>query len=251
MIAAPRWWRVVERSVIAYRRNWLILLSGFGEPLFYLLGVGYGVGGLVGSVGHLPYAVFVAPALMATSAMNGAIYDSTFNLFFKLKVSRVYDAILSTPLTPRDVAAGEIAWALTRGTIYAAGFLLMMVALGLARGPWSVLALPAAMLIGLAFAAVGCAATTYMRWWTDFDKVTLAQLPLFLFSGTFFPIDGYPAAVRWVVEVLPLYRGVHLLRGLTTGAPGPSLLLDAGYLAALGVVGLAVMERRLSKLLLR
>ena len=247
--------RLVERAVIAYRRNWWILATGFFEPVFYLFGLGYGVGSLVGGVTlpdgqHVSYQVFVAPALMATSAMNGAIYDSTFNLFFKLKVAKLYDAILATPMTPADVAVGEIAWALLRGTIYAFGFVVVMAVLHLVSSPWALLALPGAMLIGLAFAAAGCAATTYMRWWTDFDKVNLVQLPMFLFSGTFFPVSLYPGPLRWLVEALPLYRGVHLLRGLTTGALDPSLLVDVAYLAGLGVVGLAVMQRRLTRLLL-
>ena len=247
--------RLVERAVVAYRRNWWILATGFFEPVFYLFGLGYGVGSLVGTVTlpggqHVPYQLFVAPALMATSAMNGAVYDSTFNLFFKLRIVKLYDAILATPLTPSDVAIGEIAWALLRGTIYAVGFIAVMAALGLAPSPWALLAVPASMLIGLAFAAVGCAATTYMKWWTDFDKVNLVQLPMFLFSGTFFPVSLYPGAVRWLVEVLPLYRGVHLLRGLTTGQLDPTLLVDVAYLVGLGLVGLLILERRLARLLL-
>ena len=246
--------RLIERAVVAYRRNWWIFVSGFAEPVFYLFGLGYGVGSLVGGVnvdGHLvPYAVFVAPALMATSAMNGAIYDSTFNLFFKLRIIKLYDAILATPLGPNDVAAGEIAWALLRGTIYATGFIVVIALLHLAVSPWAILALPGAMLIGLAFAAAGCAATTYMKWWTDFDKVALVQLPLFLFSGTFFPVSLYPGAVRWVVEVLPLYRGVHMLRELTTGHVDPVLLVDVAYLVAMGAAGFLVLERRLARLLL-
>jgi lipooligosaccharide transport system permease protein len=251
----PRSMRLVERSVAAYRRNWPLLVSGAVEPVFYLLGIGYGVGGLVGSVagpnGHpLPYAVFVAPALMATSAMNGAIFDSTFNLFFKLKITKIYDAMLSTPLEPSDIAVGEVTWALLRGTVYATGFIVIMAALHLLLSPWALLAIPAAMLIGLAFAAVGCALTTFMRWWTDFDKINMAILPLFLFSGTFFPVTLYPGPLRWVVEASPLYRGVHLLRGLTTGDVTPVLAIDVLYLGVLGVVGVAVLRRRLRKLLL-
>ncbi len=246
---------LVERSLVAYRRNWPLLASGGLEPLFYLVGFGFGVGSLVGSVPGpdgrpLPYAVFVAPALMATAAMNGAIFDSTFNLFFKLKITKLYDAILATPIEPRDLGMGEVAWSVLRGSIYATGFVVIMAALGLLRSPWAILALPGAMLIGLAFAAVGCALTTFMTWWTDFDKVNLAILPLFLFSGTFFPVSLYPGLLRWVVEASPLYRGVHLLRGLTTGEVEPLLAVDVAYLVALGVAGGLVLERRLRKLLI-
>jgi lipooligosaccharide transport system permease protein len=252
---AGRRLRLVERSLIAYRRNWWILLSGFFEPVFFLFGLGYGVGSLVGGVTlsdgrHVSYQVFIAPALMAVSAMNGAMFESTFNLFFKLKIAKLYDTILTTPLTPGDVATGEIAWALLRGTLYAAAFVIVMAVLGLTVTPLAVLTIPGAMLIGLAFAAIGCAATTWMRWWTDFDKVNLVQLPIFLFSGTFFPVSLYPAGIRWLVELSPLYRGVHLLRGFALGQLDAGLFLDAAYLAALGAVGLLVLRRRLAGLLL-
>lgn len=247
MSLAPR---LVERSLTAYRRNWPVLISGAAEPIYFLFGIGFGVGSLVGSVGGLPYAVFVAPGLMAVTAMNGAIFDSTFNLFFKIKVSRIYEAMLTTPIEPRDIAAGEVAWALLRGTLYAAGFIALMAVFGLIRSPWAILAVPGAMLIGLAFASVGCALTTFMRWWTDFDYINLAILPLFLFSGIFFPVSLYPGVLRWVVEVSPLYRGVHLLRSFTIGDVTLWNVYDVAYLVALGAIGVLILERRLRRLLL-
>jgi lipooligosaccharide transport system permease protein len=187
---------------------------------------------------------------MAASAMNGAIYDSTFNVFHKLKFSKTYDAVLSTPLTVVDVALGEIAWALGRGLLYASAFLVTMSAMGLVASPWAVLTIPAATLIGFAFAAVGIAATTYMRTWHDMDLVQLAVLPMFLFSATFYPLTTYPPAVRWLVELTPLYHGVALIRGLTTGLLTWSMLVDVAYLVALGVLGVVVAARRLDRLLL-
>src|SRR2546422_3895011 len=147
-----------ERNTILYRRNWLLIVSGFLEPLLYLLAIGFGVGALVGSAINvngrpIPYAVFVAPAMMASSAMNGAIYETAFNFFYKLKYVKLYDAILATPLGVADVALGEVAWALIRGTLYALGFIVAMAALGLIMSPWALLAVPAAMLIGFTFAA--------------------------------------------------------------------------------------------------
>jgi lipooligosaccharide transport system permease protein len=247
--------RLVERNLMVYRRTWMILVSGFFEPLLYLLGVGFGIGSLVGSVATeggrvVPYAVFVAPALMASSAMNGAIYDSTFNFFFKLKYAKIYDGVLATPVAPADVARGEIAWALIRGTLYAIAFLVVMVALGLVASPWAVLAVPASILLGFSFAAMGCAATTFMRSWQDFDLVQLVLLPLFLFSATFFPITVYPAAMRLVVELSPLYHGIHLIRGLTTGAVGWGLLVDMAFVAGLGLAAMAITSRRLRGLIL-
>ena len=255
-VAAPRAGRLVERNILVYRRIWLVLVSGFFEPLFYLLGIGFGIGSLVGTVPGLEgqalsYAAFVAPAMMASSAMNGAIYDSTFNVFFKLNYDKVYDAVLATPLGPADVAVGEVAWALMRGSLYAVGFLSVMIALGLVSSPWAVLALPAAMLVGFTFAALGMAATSFMRTVQDFDLIFLVTLPLFLFSGTFYPLSAYPPELQLAVQLTPLYHGVDLIRGLTTGALGPGLLVDAAYLAALGLVGLAIVSRRLEKLLLK
>jgi lipooligosaccharide transport system permease protein len=246
--------RLIERNLMATRRQWMIIVTGFFEPVFFLFSVGIGISKLVGTVpvaGHaVAYTAFVAPGLMAASAMNGAVYDSTFNVFFKLKFAKTYDAILSTPLSVGDVAIGEIGWALGRGLLYAAAFLVTMAAMGLVQSPWAVLALPAATLIGFAFAAVGIATTSYMRSWQDFDVVQLAVLPMFLFSATFYPLATYPPAVRWIVELTPLFHGVSLIRGLTTGLLGWSMLVDVGYLVALGLVGLTVAARRLERLLL-
>ncbi len=248
--------RVIERNLMVYRRTWIVIVSGFFEPLFYLLGIGFGLGALVGAVTGpggqpVPYGVFVAPGLLASSAMNGAIYDSTFNVFFKLRYARTYDAMLSTPLGIGDVALGEVGWALIRGTLYATGFLAVMALLGLVRSPWIVLALPGAMLIGFAFAAVGMAATTFMRSWTDFDWIFVVILPLFLFSATFYPIETYPEALRAVIGLTPLYHGVDLLRSLSLGVIGPGLLVHVAYLVAMGLAGLWVVSRRLDRLLLK
>lgn len=243
--------KVLERDVLVYRRNWTIIVSGFFEPVFFLLGIGFGVGTLVGDIGDIPYAAFVAPGLMATAAMNGALFEATFNLFFKLKYAKTFDAMLSTPLGPSDVAVGEVSWALTRGLLYAAAFLLVMLALGLVRSPLGILMVPGALLIGLAAAAVGMAATTFMRKWQDFDVVTVVTMPMFLFSGTFFPISVYPDWLETFVELTPLYRGVHMLRSFSLGEIGPMLLVDIAYLGAMGLVGVAITSRRLRGLLLK
>ncbi|HEU4671533.1 MAG TPA: ABC transporter permease [Candidatus Limnocylindrales bacterium] len=256
LIAGPRAPRLVERNVMVYRRTWLVIVSGFFEPLFYLLGIGFGLGALIGTVPGpggqpIPYGVFVAPGLLATSAMNGAVYESTFNVFFKLRYSKTYDAILSTPLGIGDVAVGEVAWSLIRGGLYAVGFLVVVVLLGLARSPLAVLAVPAALLIGFAFASVGMAATTWIRSWQDFDFIIVVTLPLFLFSATFYPITAYPEPLRTLVTITPLYQGVSLLRQLTTGAVDPSIVVNVVYLAVLGFAGLLVVARRLDRLLLK
>jgi lipooligosaccharide transport system permease protein len=247
---------LLERGLLVYRRLWLIIFSGLFEPLFYLFAMGTGLGALVGTItgpGNVPigYAEFIAPGLLAASAMNGAVYDATYNIFFKLKYGRVYDAMLATPLGPIDIALGEIAWSLLRGGLYAAGFLLVMLGMGLISSAWALLALPAALLIALAFAAVGMAATTFMRSWQDFEFVQLAILPMFLFATTFYPLSVYPHGVQWLVQCLPLYHGVELMRALTTGLVDWGLLGHVAYFAAMAVIGLVIAARRLSILLLR
>ncbi len=243
--------RVLERNVLQYRRTWWVLLSGFFEPVFYLLGLGFGLGAIVGDIEGIPYAMFVAPALMATSAMNGAIYDSTFNLFYKLKYAHTYDAMLATPMTAQDVAIGEVTWALIRGLMYAVAFLVVMILLGLVASPLALLAVPASVLVGFAAAGVATAATTWVRSWQDFDLVFVVTMPLFLFSATFFPITTYPEPLRTLVELTPLYRGVHLIRALTTDQLDPTIVLDVVYLAVMGLVGLAITSRRMGRLLLK
>ena len=246
--------RVVERNTLAYRRMWLAFVSGLFEPLLYLLSIGIGVGGLVGKVPGpggqpIPYDQFVAPGLMAAAAMNGAVLDTTFNFFFKFKYAHTYDAMLATPLEVGDVAQGELTWALIRGAIYSAAFLVTMLCLGLVGSWWAVLALPAAALVAFGFAGAGIAAATYMRSWTDFDFVNLALIPMFLFAATFFPLSQYPTGLQWVVRCTPLYQGVALERGLTTGQLTWTMLLNVVYLVALGALGVKLATRRLKRLL--
>ena len=247
---------VLERNFLVYRHLWILILSGFFEPLFYLFAARVGLGELVGNVqdgagNPITYTVFVAPALLASSAMNGAVYESTFNIYFKLKFAKTYDAMLATPLRPLDIAVGEITWCLMRGAIYATGFLLVMWVTGLARSPWTILALPAALLVGFAFAAVGMAATSYMRSWQNFDMVNLVTLILFLFSATFFPLSVYPDGVQLVAQLSPLYHGVSLIRGLTLGIIEPSLITHTLFLIVMGAAGLTIANKRLGILLLK
>lgn len=249
--------RLVERNFLSFRKanGWLVIVSGFYESLLYLLAMGLGVGALIGNVHDgavtLGYAVFVAPALMASSAMQGAVNESIFNTYYKLRHAKLYDAVLSTPLTMLDVALGEVTWALLRGVSYAMGFIVVMAALGLVQSWLAVFAVPAALLVSAAFAGCGIAVTTFIRSWNDFAIVQLVVLPLFLFSATFYPLATYPGVLRVVVQLTPLYHGVHMVRGLTTGHAGADLLIDAAYLALMGLAGVTLAARRLTLLLLR
>jgi lipooligosaccharide transport system permease protein len=242
---------LVERNLIVYRRAWLIIASGFFEPVFYLLSIGVGLGALVGDVTDdgraLEYTAFVAPALLAASAMNGVMTDVTSNIFWRLRYGKVYEAMLATPLGVTDVAVGEILVALMRGVLYAAGFLGVMLALGLVHSWWALLALPAATLIGFAFATLGLAATTYMRHPGDAQLLQLALLPMFLFSTTFFPLSEYGPEAQVLVQATPLYHGIELLRALTTGTVDAGLLGQVAYLAAMSAICLVAATRRLER----
>jgi lipooligosaccharide transport system permease protein len=246
---------LIERSFLVHRSSWLLVLSGFFEPLFYLLAFQVGFGQLVDRVSgpdgiQLSYVAFVAPGLLACSAMNGAVFDSTFNVFFKLRYAKLYDAMLATPLGPFDVAIGEIGWALLRGGAYAVAFLLVLAGMGLVFSPWALLMLPAALLVAFAFAAVGMAATTFIRSTQDFDLIQLAIIPMFLFSTTFYPLEVYPRPLQIVVECFPLYHAVELMRRLCTGMVDLAMLGHAGYFLLLGGIGVLCAARRLSRLLL-
>ncbi len=245
--------RMVERSLMVNRHTWLLIISGFFEPLLYLLSVRIGFKELVGDVSSagraIPYDEFVAPALMAASAMNGAVYETTTNVYFKFRHARLYDAVLSTPMTPADVALGEIMFAVMRGGLYSTAFLVTMWALGMTGSPWVVLALPICVLIGFAFAAVGMALTTFMRGWADFEYIAAITLPLFLFSATFYPLGSYGGS-GWIVQLSPLYHGVALVRAVNLGVFEWAMVTHVAVLLALTVAGVAVASRRIARLLL-
>jgi lipooligosaccharide transport system permease protein len=247
---------IVERNVVAYRRQWVAFLTGFFEPVFYLFSLGLGLGSLIGHVTlpsgqEVSYPQYVAPAMLAMAAMNGAVFDATYNMFFKLRYAHTFEAMLATPVRPRDIALGEMAWSLMRSTVYVTGFLAISVALGLATSWWALLAVPAAIVIGVVFSGLGMAATSWIRNFVDFDYIQMALVPLTLLSATFFPIEAYPPSLRWLVELSPLYHGVVIERALMLGEVTPALLLDAAVLVAVGAVGLWVARRRLTVLLLR
>jgi len=247
---------VAGRNLVAARHiaYWWVLFSGFFEPLLYLWSIGIGVGALVGDLRlsdgrTVSYPAFVAPAMLAASAMQGALAESTFNFFGKMKYMRLYDAVLATPVAPMEIAIGELLWAMLRGAVYSAAFLAIMVWMDLTTPLWALAAFPAAMVVGFAFGALGMMLATFVRSWQDFDYVMVAMFALFLFSGTFAPVSDFHPALRVIVELTPLYHGVEVVRALTTGVLPPALLWHVGYLAVLTMVGLAIAARRMNRLL--
>jgi len=247
---------VLGRGLLATRStNWLIVLTGVFEPIFYLLALGIGLGSYIGGVTDglgnvIPYAAFIAPALLAVSAMNGAIYDSTWNVFFKMHFSKLYQGMLATSLGPLDVALGEISQALLRGAAYGTTFLLVMQALGLNLSWTAVFALPAILVIAFAFASLGMGITSYLKTVQQMGWVQFVLLPMFLFSATFYPLSVYPQAIQWVIQALPLWHGVELVRGLTTGALSFGMLWHVSYFAVMIALGMFFTTRRLRVLFL-
>ncbi|MDF5756693.1 ABC transporter permease [Spongiactinospora sp. TRM90649] len=248
---------VLARNVGALRSGpyyWLVVVSGFFEPLLYLLSIGVGVGALVGGMPMgdgrtVDYAAYVAPAMVAVAAMSGALSETTYNFFFKMRYAKTLEAVLATPVRPMEVALGELLWAVTRGAFYTVMFLVVMVALGLCGPAAAAAALPGAVLVGVAFAAAGLAVSTLLRGWQDFDLIAVVQFTLFLFSGAFSPVADYPPVFATLVTLTPLYHGVELVRGLVLGGGGP-LWGHAAYLAVMSAAGLWFAARRLGRRLL-
>ncbi|MET0200265.1 MAG: ABC transporter permease [Gaiellaceae bacterium] len=247
---------VVQRGLVAARSSsWVVVVSGFFEPVFYLLSMGIGLGAMVGDVATsggmvVSYAAFIAPALLAVSAMNGAIYDSTWNVFFKLNYGKLYEGMLATSLGPLDVALGEILYALLRGLLYATGFMIIMQFLGLNLAWTAILAIPAVLLIAFGFASLGMAVTSYMKTFQQMDWINIVLLPMFLFSATLYPITVYPEWVQGIIQAFPLWHAVELIRGLTTGSLQPAMWIHVLYFVVMIAVGLVFTTKRLRALFL-
>ena len=248
--------QLLERGLIVFRSStWMIVLSGFLEPVLYLLSFGYGIGKLLPSIdvggGSVKYAVFIAPALLATSAMNGAIYDSTMNVFFKLNHDRIYHGMLATSMGPLDVALGEIGWALLRGFSYASAFMVVAIPLGLIPSIWGILAIPAAVLIAFGFASCGMAITSYMKSYQQLEIVNMLLLPMFLFSGSFFPLSVFPEWLQFTANLLPLTHAINLVRGLCLGNINMALAGHAMYFVIMIICGLFFTTKRLNALFMK
>jgi len=243
------WWR----NFAMYRRTWkLNLLPNFFEPLLYLLSIGIGVGAYVTEMGGTSYVAFLAPGLVAVAAMNGASFEVTYNAFVRMNFEKTYAAMLTTPIQPDDVLAGEVLWAVTRASIYGGAFLVVLAAMGLAPLPAALWALPLLPLAGLLFAALGIAFSLRVP---NIELLnfyfTLFLTPLFLFSDVFFPLqERLSGAWLWLAEALPLLHPVRLVRHAFRGEWSPILLWDLAYVlavsAALLALAIRVSRRRLA-----
>jgi lipooligosaccharide transport system permease protein len=248
---------ILERSLVALKSsNWFPVVSGFLEPLLYLFSFGYGVGSLIGDIqvsnGEVvSYAMFIAPGLLATSAMNGAIYDSTWNVYFKLHEGKIYHGMLATSLGPLDVALGEILTALIRGFAYAVGFMAVATPMGLIPSWWGVLAIPAAVLIAFGFASIGMAITSYFKSYQQMGLINISLLPIFLFSGSFYPLSVFPDWAQIIIKTLPLWHAIEMIRNLSLGIINLTLLGHVAYFLVMIFVGLFFTTRRLNALFMR
>ena len=248
---------ILERSLVALKSsNWFPVVSGFLEPLLYLFSFGYGVGTLIGDIqvsnGQVvSYAMFIAPGLLATSAMNGAIYDSTWNVYFKLHEGKIYHGMLATSLGPLDVALGEILTALLRGFAYAVGFMAVATPMGLIPSWWGVLAIPTTVLIAFGFASIGMAITSYFKSYQQMGLINISLLPIFLFSGSFYPLSVFPDWAQIIIKTLPLWHAIEMIRNLSLGIINISLLGHIAYFVVMVVVGLFFTTKRLNALFMR
>jgi lipooligosaccharide transport system permease protein len=234
-----------------YRRTWRgSIYSGVLNPVLYLGAMGLGLGTLVdqhgtASIGGVSYLAFLAPGLLAAAAMQTAMGESTYPVYGSVKWMKTYQAAIASPLRPADLFHGHLLWTTLRLTMNSAVFLAVMAVFGAIRSPWAAVALPAAVLTGLAFGAPIEAYSMTVTKDTSFAMLfRFGIIPLFLFSGTFFPVTQLPAVVRPLAYLTPLWHGVALCRSLSLGTAQPgSSALDAGYLAAVTVLGVVAGNR--------
>jgi lipooligosaccharide transport system permease protein len=244
-------WHLWQRDAAIYRRTYKMnILPNFFEPFLYLLAMGLGLGAYLSRIKGYPYLDFIAPGLVATAAMFGTSFEVTFNCFVKMQFGRVYDAVMSTPLTIEDIGLGELLWGTTRSLIYGTLFLAIAASFGTVHSWWAILAPVAVAMVGMMFSVIGLSFTAvipiidlYSYYWTMFIT------PMFLFSGVFFPLDRLPGWVRSVAWFIPLHQAVDLMRSLILtgdiGAAGAAAAWIAVVTAGLFVVPLNLLRRRL------
>jgi lipooligosaccharide transport system permease protein len=245
------WRRVLEYWTIQYRQHWRsTAFSSFLTPLLFLGAMGYLLGPMVdggerGGVPGVAYVAFLAPGLLAAQAMQSAVSDSTYTVLAGIKWRRFYHAMLATPLGVRDVLVGHLVFVLFRVTLTSAVFLAIAGVLGAVRSWWALLALPVAVLCGMAFATPVFAFSATQSDGTNFNVLLrFGVMPLFLFSGTFFPVEQLPVWMQPVAWATPLGHAVQLCRDLTLGTPQPGpAVLHVGYIVAWMVVGFWLATR--------
>jgi lipooligosaccharide transport system permease protein len=251
MIAAVR---MMQRNALVYRRIWRgSAFTSFLQPTLFLLAMGLGLGAIVDAGGAaLPagatYAQFLAPGLLAASAMQAATFESTYPVLGKMVWFRNYEAITATPMRVRDLILGELGWIAVRLTTTATAFVVVMTGFGIPRSPLVIMAVPAAVLTGLAFAAPIVAYAATLKSSNTFNVLfRFVITPLFLFSGVFFPVSRLPRPLELAAWLTPLFHGVELVRGLVLDAVTPAWPVHVAFLAALVGAGFTIALRTFSR----
>jgi lipooligosaccharide transport system permease protein len=245
-VSVPHALAVWRRNASMYARTWRWnILPNFFEPVLYLLSIGIGVGAYITGMRGLSYIEFLAPGLLCVAAMNGASFEVTYNIYVRLTYEKAYDAMLTTPVEPSDILAGEVLWAVTRATVYGGCFYLVLVAFGLAPLPASLLAVPLLPLTGLLFAAIGISFSLRVQVIDMFSfYFTLFLTPLFLFSDVFFPLEERLSGIwLWVAELLPLLHPVRLARAIFYGEASLLVVWDLVYIVVTSTLLLAWANR--------
>jgi lipooligosaccharide transport system permease protein len=224
----------------------------------FLAAMGIGLGTYVSdpsAIGGVPYIVFLAPGLLAATAMQSASFESMFPIIGGLQWNRIFHGMYATPLSARDIALGNLAWIATRLTMIATIFTIVIVLFGAAESPLIVLAIPAAVLTGMAFAGPIAAFSATQKTPNRFATIfRFGITPLFLFSGTFFPVSSLPAVLQVVAWLTPLYHGVALTRGLSLGTAVDdplAMLFHVAFLSAFAIVGGYLTIRNIGRRLVR
>lgn len=252
-----RFWKVWWRNLIVYRRIWKVnFLVPLLEPCFYILAFGLGFGGLVPSVEyaglHLGYTRFMAPALVATAVMYNSFFETTYASFVRMYYQKTFDGMLATPLSLSDIIVAEIVWSATKAVLAASLMLVVLALLGYAALPMALLVIPLAALGGLAFGAVGMYFTGICPSIDSFNlPIFLFITPMFLFSGTFFPVAGLPFWAKMLSWALPLFHLSELCRRCFVGAGEVPVLLSLAYLTAFTAVFLLLALRTMRSRLIR
>jgi lipooligosaccharide transport system permease protein len=246
VIASRRSLRVLEHDLLVFRRGWAnYLVAGISQPILYLVAMGIGLGLYVNRNGSLPggvpYLDYIAPALLVTQAMMAAAFESAWPIMGKIEWDKTYHAALNTPIGAMDLLAGDLMWIGFRATLLSVLFLVVIVALGAAASPLVVFAVPVAVLTALAFAAPIMAFTATQKSDQGFNALfRFGITPLFLFSGTFFPIENLPVFLQPLAWITPLYHGVAAARSLALGQVEPvAFTVHIAALAAVAVLGFA------------
>lgn len=245
---------ILRRHLYATRRAWIELVAAVVEPLMYLLTFGVGLGAVIGGapgMPDVPYAAYVAPGLLAMATMNAATAESIFGAYDRLRQSRLYDTVITTPVSVFAIARSEFWWATGRGMLAGLGFLAVMGATGLLASWTALLVVPGVALVALAFATAGLIAGAHVRDYTDFQWVQLVMLPMFLFATTFYPLSVYPAPIQAVVRALPLYQAINVIRGPALGVLDRDYVIGVAYLLVLIPVCGWLAVRRLRGVLMR